>query len=106
MLLLWNCFVVNRVNVIVVSIKEDCVVKIIKFDFIDLKVVIEINDNLFLGLFGQDLWIMKECGGWGMCVICYVYIIVGMESFFFFNCWEQCILEVIIIYNCYFCLVC
>lgn len=103
---LWNCSVANRVNAIVASTKEDCVAKTIKLDPIDLKVAIETNDNLLSGLLGQDLRIMKECGGRGMCATCHVYITAGMESLSPLNRREQRTLEVITTHNRYSRLAC
>ncbi|MEB3161516.1 MAG: 2Fe-2S iron-sulfur cluster-binding protein [Synechocystis sp.] len=73
--------------------------KTIKLDPINLKVAIETNDNLLSGLLSQDLRIMKECGGRGMCATCHVYVTEGMEGLSPLNRREQRTLEVITTHN-------
>jgi len=75
------------------------VAKTIKLDPINLKVAIETNDNLLSGLLSQDLRIMKECGGRGMCATCHVYVTEGMEGLSPLNRREQRTLEVITTHN-------
>ncbi|MEI6426863.1 MAG: 2Fe-2S iron-sulfur cluster-binding protein [Pseudanabaena sp. ELA607] len=53
------------------------------------------NGALLSGLMSEDLKILKECGGRGMCATCHVYILEGMESLTPMAKREQRTLEVI-----------
>ncbi len=56
---------------------------------------IETNGNLLAVLMQEDLNILKECGGRGMCATCHVYIQEGMSSLSPIAKREQRTLEVI-----------
>ncbi|AFY74634.1 ferredoxin [Synechococcus sp. PCC 7502] len=56
---------------------------------------IETNGNLLSVLMQEDLNILKECGGRGMCATCHVYIQEGMNSLSPIGKREQRTLEVI-----------
>ncbi len=56
---------------------------------------IETNGSLLSILMGEELNILKECGGRGMCATCHVYIQDGMESLSPMARREQRTLEVI-----------
>jgi ferredoxin len=56
------------------------VAKTIKLDPIGSNTQVKTNDNLLSGLLKNDLDVMHECGGRGMCSTCHVYIKEGMES--------------------------
>lgn len=55
-------------------------VKTIKLDPIDVETYINTNDNVLSGLLKNDLNILRECGGRGMCATCHIYIKQGNES--------------------------
>lgn len=69
--------------------------KIVKLDPINTEIAIQTNDNLLSGLLKNELNIMKECGGRGMCATCHVFIKEGMEGLSPMNRREQRTLEVI-----------
>ncbi|AFY76286.1 MAG: 2Fe-2S iron-sulfur cluster binding domain-containing protein [Hydrococcus sp. C42_A2020_068] len=69
--------------------------KVVKLDPINTEIAIQTNDNLLSGLLKNELNIMKECGGRGMCATCHVFIKEGMESLSPMNRREQRTLEVI-----------
>jgi ferredoxin len=71
------------------------VAKIVKLDPINTEIAIQTNDNLLSGLLKNELNIMKECGGRGMCATCHVFIKEGMEGLSPMNRREQRTLEVI-----------
>lgn len=54
--------------------------KIVKLDPINQETAIQTSDNLLSGLLNNELSILHECGGRGMCSTCHVYIKSGMES--------------------------
>lgn len=54
--------------------------KTVKLDPIDVETSIKTNDNLLSGLLSNELKVLKECGGRGMCSTCHIYIKEGMES--------------------------
>ena len=54
--------------------------KTIKLDPINQEAYIKTNDNLLSGLLSNDLNVLRECGGRGMCATCHIYIKEGMES--------------------------
>jgi ferredoxin len=54
--------------------------KVIKLDPIGQETSVLTNDNLLSGLLKNELNVMHECGGRGMCSTCHVYIKEGIES--------------------------
>ena len=54
--------------------------KIVKLDPINQETSIKTNDNLLSGLLNNELNVLRECGGRGMCATCHIYIKDGMES--------------------------
>jgi ferredoxin len=71
------------------------VAKVVKLDPIDMEIAVQTNDNLLSGLLKNELNIMKECGGRGMCATCHVFIKEGMDSLSPMNRREQRTLEII-----------
>ncbi|MBF2055880.1 MAG: 2Fe-2S iron-sulfur cluster binding domain-containing protein [Cyanobacterium sp. T60_A2020_053] len=69
--------------------------KTIKLDPLGMETAIKTNDNLLSGLLKNDLNVLQECGGRGMCSTCHVYIKEGMESLSPLNRREKRTLEVI-----------
>ena len=69
--------------------------KLVKLDPIGQEAAVKTNDNLLSGLLKNDLNVMHECGGRGMCSTCHVYIKEGMESLSPLNRREKRTLEVI-----------
>lgn len=55
-------------------------VKQVKLDPIGTETSIKTNDNLLSGLLQNELKVMQECGGRGICSTCHIYIKEGMES--------------------------
>ncbi|MGK7872232.1 MAG: 2Fe-2S iron-sulfur cluster-binding protein [Xenococcaceae cyanobacterium] len=70
-------------------------VKIVKLDPIDQETSIKTNENLLSVLLKNDLNVLQECGGRGMCSTCHVYIKEGMESLSPLNRREKRTLEII-----------
>ena len=70
-------------------------VKIVKLDPIGQETAVKTNDNLLSGLLENELNVLQECGGRGICSTCHVYIKEGMESLSPINRREQRALEVI-----------
>ncbi|MGB5637019.1 MAG: 2Fe-2S iron-sulfur cluster-binding protein [Waterburya sp.] len=54
--------------------------KTVKLDPINEETSIKTNDNLLSGLLNNELNVLRECGGRGMCATCHIYIKEGMES--------------------------
>ena len=54
--------------------------KIVRLDPINKETSIKTNDNLLSGLLSNEINVLKECGGRGMCSTCHIYIKEGMES--------------------------
>ncbi len=54
--------------------------KTVKLDPINQETSIKTNDNLLSGLLNNELNVLRECGGRGMCATCHIYIKEGMES--------------------------
>ena len=54
--------------------------KIVRLDPINIETSIKTNDNLLSGLLSNELKVLKECGGRGMCSTCHIFIKEGMES--------------------------
>lgn len=69
--------------------------KTIRLDPLGKETAIKTNDNLLSGLLKNELNVMHECGGRGMCSTCHVYIKEGMESLSPLNRREKRTLEVI-----------
>lgn len=55
-------------------------VKIVKLDPISQEISVQTNDNLLSVLLKNDLNILPECGGRGLCATCHVHIKEGVES--------------------------
>lgn len=70
-------------------------VKIVRLEPIAQETAIETNGNLLSVLMAEDLDVLKECGGRGMCATCHVYVTQGMEALSPINRREQRTLEVI-----------
>lgn len=69
--------------------------KMIRLDPLGKETAIKTNDNLLSVLLKNELNVMQECGGRGMCSTCHVYIKKGMESLSPLNRREKRTLEVI-----------
>jgi ferredoxin len=69
--------------------------KIVRLEPIAQESVVQTNNNLLSALLENDLSVLKECGGRGMCATCHVYIKEGMEGLSPINRREQRTLEVI-----------
>jgi ferredoxin len=80
--------------------------KTLKIEPINLQTSIETNDNLMSGLLKNDLNIMQECGGRGLCATCHVYVKDGIDSLSPLSRREQRTLEVITTCNQYSRLAC
>lgn len=70
-------------------------VKIVKLEPIGQETEVETNGNLLSVLLNEELDVLKECGGRGMCATCHVYIKQGMDCLTPMNRREQRTLEVI-----------
>jgi ferredoxin len=70
-------------------------VKRIRLDPINQYADVSTNSNLLSVLLGQELDVLKECGGRGLCATCHVYIKEGMGSLSSINKRESRTLEVI-----------
>lgn len=80
--------------------------KTVKLDPIAQEIAIQTNDNILSGLLKNELEIMRECGGRGMCATCHVYIKEGIDSLSPMSRREQRTLEVITTCNQYSRLAC
>jgi ferredoxin len=69
--------------------------KMVRLEPIAQQATVETNNNLLSALMNNELSVLKECGGRGMCATCHVYIRDGMESLSPINRREQRTLEVI-----------
>ncbi|WAL58646.1 2Fe-2S iron-sulfur cluster-binding protein [Thermocoleostomius sinensis] len=69
--------------------------KLIRLEPIAQETSVETNGNLLSVLISQDLDVLKECGGRGMCATCHVYVKAGMDALSQVNRREQRTLEVI-----------
>lgn len=69
--------------------------KIVRLDPLGQETLVKTNDNLMSALLKNELNVMQECGGRGMCSTCHVYIKEGMESLSPLNKREKRTLEVI-----------
>lgn len=54
--------------------------KVVKLDPIGQETSIPTNDNLLSALLKNELTVLQECGGRGMCATCHIYIKEGMEQ--------------------------
>lgn len=70
-------------------------VKIVRLEPIAQETAVETNGNLLSVLMREDLDVLRECGGRGMCATCHVYVKQGMEALSPINRREQRTLEVI-----------
>jgi ferredoxin len=82
-----------RINHLAVNIKT--MAKRIQIEPIAEEAEVATNGALLSGLIRDDLTILKECGGRGMCATCHVYILEGMDSLSPMGRREQRSLEVI-----------
>jgi ferredoxin len=69
--------------------------KTVRLEPIAQNTEIQTNANLLVALLQEDLHVLKECGGRGMCATCHVYIKDGMDSLSSMSRREQRTLEVI-----------
>ncbi|MCX8078159.1 MAG: 2Fe-2S iron-sulfur cluster-binding protein [Geminocystis sp.] len=69
--------------------------KIIRIVPLGKDTAVKTNDNLLSALLKNELNVLQECGGRGMCSTCHVYIKEGMESLTPLNRREKRTLEVI-----------
>jgi ferredoxin len=69
--------------------------KMVRLEPIAQQTAVETNNNLLSALMNNELSVLKECGGRGMCATCHVYIRDGMDSLSPVNRREQRTLEVI-----------
>lgn len=69
--------------------------KTVRLEPIAQNTEIQTNANLLAALLQEDLHVLKECGGRGMCATCHVYIKDGMDSLSSMSRREQRTLEVI-----------
>lgn len=53
--------------------------KLVKLDPIGQETSIPTNDNLLSALLKNELQVLTECGGRGMCATCHIFIKEGME---------------------------
>ena len=53
-------------------------VKTVRLEPIAQESTVETNSNLLSVLLHQDLSVLKECGGRGMCATCHIYVNDGM----------------------------
>lgn len=80
--------------------------KIVRLDPINREISIQTNDNLLSILLKNDLNVLEECNGRGMCSTCHIYIKQGTESLSPLNRREKRTLEVITTANQYSRLAC
>jgi len=80
--------------------------KIVRLDPIGTQVEIQTQDNLLVALLKNDLHVLQECGGRGMCSTCHVYIKEGMDGLSPLNRREIRTLEVVTTSNRYSRLAC
>jgi ferredoxin len=69
--------------------------KTIKLEPISQETSVQTNDNILSALLNNELSVLRECGGRGMCATCHVYIQDGMDSLSPISRREQRTLEVI-----------
>ena len=56
--------------------------KTVRLEPVGLETSIQTNSNILSVLLKEDLNVIRECGGRGMCATCHVYIKGGMERSF------------------------
>jgi len=69
--------------------------KTVKLEPISQETAVNTNDNILSALLANELTVLQECDGRGMCSTCHVYIKNGMESLSPVNRREKRTLEVI-----------
>lgn len=69
--------------------------KTVRLEPIAQNTQIATNGQLLAALLQEDLDVLKECGGRGMCATCHIYVREGMDSLSPINRREQRTLEVI-----------
>ena len=69
--------------------------KIIRLDPLGSQVEVQTHDNVLVALLKNDLHVLQECGGRGMCSTCHIYIKEGMDALSPINRREIRTLEVI-----------
>ncbi len=69
--------------------------KMVKLEPIDQHTEVRTNDNVLSALLINELNVLPECGGRGICATCHVYIKNGMESLSPLNRREQRTLEAV-----------
>lgn len=69
--------------------------KVVKLEPIDIETAVQTNSNILSALLDNELNVLKECGGRGLCATCHVYIKNGMDSLSPVSRREQRTLEVI-----------
>lgn len=69
--------------------------KTVKLEPIDQDTEVQTNANILSGLLANELEVLQECKGRGMCSTCHVYIKSGMDSLSPLNRREQRTLETI-----------
>ncbi|MCT7974750.1 2Fe-2S iron-sulfur cluster-binding protein [Laspinema olomoucense] len=70
-------------------------VKTVRLEPIAQDTEVQTNANILSALLAEDLHVLKECGGRGLCATCHVFIKQGMESLSPMGRREQRTLEVI-----------
>ncbi len=70
-------------------------VKIVRLEPIAQETAIATDGNLLSVLLDEELDVLKECGGRGMCATCHIYVKQGMDALSPINRREQRTLEVI-----------
>jgi ferredoxin len=70
-------------------------VKFVRIDPLALEASVQTNSNILSALLTNELHVLKECGGRGLCATCHVYIKQGMSSLSTMNRREQRTLEII-----------
>ncbi|HEY9810255.1 MAG TPA: 2Fe-2S iron-sulfur cluster-binding protein [Halomicronema sp.] len=69
--------------------------KTIRLDPLALETSVQTNSNILSALIANELNVLKECGGRGMCATCHVYIKQGMDGLSAIQRREQRTLEII-----------
>jgi ferredoxin len=69
--------------------------KTVRLEPIAQETSVETNGNLLSVLMNEELSVLKECGGRGMCATCHVYVRSGMDSLSPISRREQRTLEII-----------
>jgi ferredoxin len=69
--------------------------KVVKLEPVDIETAVQTNSNILSALLQNELNVLKECGGRGLCATCHVYIKSGNDSLSPVSRREQRTLEVI-----------